>query len=96
MTRRFYTSSGLWRVKLYVQFFSLYCLNLKWSVGYPSLRTLLPASYWGMDKVGGPESRSVTTGKRISSQLQDGKLIRAVLMPLDCLILNVKSFGRSK
>jgi hypothetical protein len=27
----------------------------------------LPALYWTTDKVGGPESRSVTTGKPISS-----------------------------
>jgi hypothetical protein len=30
-------------------------------------RTPLPALYWATDKVGGPESRSVTTGKPISS-----------------------------
>jgi hypothetical protein len=30
-------------------------------------RTPLPALYWVMDKDGGPESRSVTTGKPISS-----------------------------
>jgi hypothetical protein len=35
----------------------------------------LPSLYWAMDKVGGPESRSVTTGKPISTQLQHGKLI---------------------
>jgi hypothetical protein len=33
-------------------------------------RTPLPALYWATDKVGGPESRSVTTEKPISSQLK--------------------------
>jgi hypothetical protein len=33
-------------------------------------KTPLPALYWATDKVGGPESRSVTTRKPISSQLQ--------------------------
>jgi hypothetical protein len=30
-------------------------------------RATLPALYWATDKVGGPESKSVTTGKPISS-----------------------------
>jgi hypothetical protein len=54
----------------------------------------LPALYWVTDKVGGPESRLVTTGKPISSQLLHGKLIRAALIRLDCLVLHVKSCGR--
>jgi hypothetical protein len=39
----------------------------RWSASYLSLGTPLPALYWAKDKVGGPESRSVTTGKPISS-----------------------------
>jgi hypothetical protein len=38
-------------------------------------RVPLPALYWGTDKVRGPESRSATTGKPISSKLQHGKFI---------------------
>jgi hypothetical protein len=56
--------------------------------------TPLPALYWATDKVGGPESGSVTTGKPISSQLQHGKLIRAVLICLDCLVLHAKLSSR--
>jgi hypothetical protein len=37
------------------------------SAGCMSLGTPLPALYWATDKVGGPESKSVTTGKRKSS-----------------------------
>jgi hypothetical protein len=59
-------------------------------VGYMSLGTPLPALYWATDKVGVPESGSVTTGKPISSQLQHGKLIRATLIRLECLVLNAK------
>jgi hypothetical protein len=33
-------------------------------------RTPLPALYWATDKVDGSESKSVTIGKPISSQLQ--------------------------
>jgi hypothetical protein len=44
----------------------------------------------GTDKVDGPESRSVTTGKPIFSQLQYGKLIRVALIRLDCLVLHAK------
>jgi hypothetical protein len=55
-----------------------------------SLGTPLPALYWATDKVGGPESGSVTKGKPISSQLQHGKLIRAALIRLDCLVLHAK------
>jgi hypothetical protein len=50
----------------------------------------LPTLYWATDKVGGPESKSVTTGKPMSSQLQHGKLIRAALIRLDCLVLRAK------
>jgi hypothetical protein len=57
-------------------------------------RTPLPALYWVMDKVGGPESRSVTTGKPISSKLQHGKLIRAASIRLDCLVLHAKLSSR--
>jgi hypothetical protein len=57
-------------------------------------RTPLPALYWATDKVGGPESRSVTTGKPISSQLQHGKFIRASLIRLDCLVLHAKLSSR--
>jgi hypothetical protein len=58
--------------------------------------TPLPALYWATNKVGGPESRSITTGKPISSQLQHGKLIWAALIRLDCLVLHVKSCGRAE
>jgi hypothetical protein len=54
----------------------------------------LPALYWAMDKVGGPESRSVTTRKPISSQLQHGKLIRVALIRLDFLVLHAKLSSR--
>jgi hypothetical protein len=54
----------------------------------------LPTLYWGTDKVGGPESRSVTTGKPISSQLQYGRLIRAALICLNCLVLHAKLSSR--
>jgi hypothetical protein len=54
----------------------------------------LPALYWATDKVGGRESRSVTTGKPISSQLQHGKLIRAALIRLDYLVLYAKLSSR--
>jgi hypothetical protein len=47
-----------------------------------------------MDKVGGPESKSVTTGKPMSSQLQHGKLIRAALIRLDYLVLRTKLSSR--
>jgi hypothetical protein len=40
-----------------------------------SLGTPLPALYWATDKVDGPESKSVTTGKPISSQLRYERLI---------------------
>jgi hypothetical protein len=53
-------------------------------------RTPLPALYWATDKVGGLESRSVTTGKPISSQLQHEKLIRAALIRMDFLVLHAK------
>jgi hypothetical protein len=57
-------------------------------------RTPLPALYWAIDKVGGPEFRSVTTGKHISSQLQRRKLIRAALIRLDSLVLHAKLSSR--
>jgi hypothetical protein len=53
-------------------------------------RTPLPTLYWATEMVGGPESRSVTTGKPISSQLQHGRLIRAALICLDFLELHAK------
>jgi hypothetical protein len=56
-------------------------------------RMPLPALYWATDKVGGLESKSVTTRKPISSQLQHGKLIRAALIRLDCLVLRTKLFS---
>jgi hypothetical protein len=43
-----------------------------------------------MDKVGGPESKSVTIGKPMSSQLQHGKLISVALIRLDYLVLHAK------
>jgi hypothetical protein len=70
---RFYTGSGLRRVKPYVQFFGLYFWSgeITWRpvdglLAAPG-RTPLPALYWATDKVGGPESKSVTTGKPKSS-----------------------------
>jgi hypothetical protein len=59
-----------------------------------SLGTPLPTLYWATDKVGGPESWSVTTGKTISSQLQHGKLIRAALIRLDFLDLYAELSSR--
>jgi hypothetical protein len=97
-TRRFYTGLGLGRVKPYVQLFGLYCVDLRWSVGYRCRcrggvrvvpwRTPLPALYWAMDKVGGPESRSVTTGKHISSLFTSWKAYLSCLNPsgLPCLV----------
>jgi hypothetical protein len=63
-------------------------------VVYLSLETLRPALYWATYKVGGQESRSVTTGKPISSQLKHGKLIRATLIRLDILDLYAKLSSR--
>jgi hypothetical protein len=63
-------------------------------VGYKSLGTPLPALYWETNKVGGPESMSVTTGKPISSQLHHGKHIRVALIHLDCLVLHAKLSSR--
>jgi hypothetical protein len=40
------------------------------------------------------ESKLVTTSKSISSQLQHGKLIRAALIRLDCLVLHAKLSSR--
>jgi hypothetical protein len=50
-------------------------------------RAPLPALYWGTDKVGGPESRSVTTGKPISSLFTSLKAYPSCLNPfgLPCL-----------
>jgi hypothetical protein len=50
-------------------------------------RAPLPALYWGMDKVGGPESRLVTTGKPISSLFTSWKAYPSYLNPsgLPCL-----------
>jgi hypothetical protein len=61
---------------------------------YMSLGTPLPALYWATDKVGGPEFRSVTTWKPISSQLQHGKLIRSALIRIDFLVLHTKMSSR--
>jgi hypothetical protein len=57
-------------------------------------RAPLPTLYWATDKVGGPESESVTIGKPTSSQLQHGRLIRAALICLDCLVLHAKPSSR--
>jgi hypothetical protein len=57
-------------------------------------RTPLPALYWATDKVGGLESRSVTTWKPIFSQSQRRKLIRAALIRLDSLVLHAKLSSR--
>jgi hypothetical protein len=50
-------------------------------------RTPLPALYWATDKVGGPESKSVTTGKPISSLFTSWKAYLSYLNPfgLPCL-----------
>jgi hypothetical protein len=50
-------------------------------------RAPLPALYWGTNKVGGPESRSVTTGKPISSLFTSWKAYSSCLNPsgLPCL-----------
>jgi hypothetical protein len=58
------------------------------------MRAPLRALYWVTDKVGGPESKSVTTGKHISSQLQYGRLIRAALIRLNFLGLHTKLSSR--
>jgi hypothetical protein len=71
---RFYTGSGLRKVKPYVQFFGLYCWHGEIIWRPVPGRTPLSALYWATDKVGGPESKLVTTGKPISSQLQHGSL----------------------
>jgi hypothetical protein len=93
-TRRFYTGSGLRRVKPYVQFFGLYCFRGEITRQPVPGRTPLHALYWVTDKVGGPESKSVTTEKPISSQLQHEKLIRAALIRLDFLVLHAKLSSR--
>jgi hypothetical protein len=54
----------------------------------------LPVLYWATDKVSGPESKLVTTGKHMSSQLQHGELIRAALIRLACLVLHAKLSSR--
>jgi hypothetical protein len=54
----------------------------------------LPALYWATDKVDGLESKLLTTGKPMSSQLQHGKLIRADLIRLDCLVVHAKLSSR--
>jgi hypothetical protein len=50
--------------------------------------TALPALYWATDKVGGPESGSVTTRKRISSLFTSWKAYPSCLNPsgLPCLV----------
>jgi hypothetical protein len=57
-------------------------------------RTPLPDLYWVTDKVGGPESKSVTTEEPISSQLQYGRLIQVALIRLECLVLHAKPSSR--
>jgi hypothetical protein len=54
-------------------------------------RAPLPALYWGTDKVGGPESKSVTTGKPISSLFTSRKAYLSCLNPsgLPCLASQV-------
>jgi hypothetical protein len=51
-------------------------------------RAPLLALYWGTDKVGGPESRSVTTEKHISSLFTSWKAYPSCLNPsgLPCLV----------
>jgi hypothetical protein len=61
-------------------------------------RTPLPALYWTTDKVGGRESRSVTTGKPISSLFTSWKAYPSCLNSsgLPCLARQaVISFGES-
>jgi hypothetical protein len=50
-------------------------------------RAPLPALYWGTGKVGGPESKSVTTGKPIYSLFTSWKAYPSCLNPsgLPCL-----------
>jgi hypothetical protein len=60
-------------------------------------RTPLPALYWATDKVSGPESRSVTTGRPISSLFTSWKAYLSCLNPsgLPCLARQaVFSFGQ--
>jgi hypothetical protein len=84
---RFYIGSGLQRVKPYVQFFGLYCWHGEITWRPVPGRMPLPALDWATDKVGGPESKSVTIGKPISSQLQHGNLYPSCVNPsrLPCL-----------
>jgi hypothetical protein len=60
-------------------------------VGYISLGTPLPALYWATDKVGGPESGSVTTGEPISNLFTSWKAYSSCLNPsgLPCLAQQV-------
>jgi hypothetical protein len=93
-TRRFYTDSGLRRVKPYIQFFGLYCWHgeITWRPVDGLLvvhgRMPLPTFYWAADKVGGLESRSVTTGKPISSLFTSWKAYSSCLNSsgLPCLV----------
>jgi hypothetical protein len=96
---QFYTGSGLRKVKLHVQFFGLYCWRgeitwfapmWRWSV---PRRTPLPSLYWATDKVDGPESKSVTTGKPISSQIQYGRLIFVALIRMNYIVLHAKLYS---
>jgi hypothetical protein len=79
---------GLRRVKPYVQFFGLYCCRGEITWRPDPGRAPLPALYWTTDKVGGPESRSVTTGKPISSLFTSWKAYLSYLNPsgLPCLL----------
>jgi hypothetical protein len=65
----------------------------RWSAGCPREDTFARLIL-GEDKVGGPEFRSVTTRKPISSQLQHRKFIRAALICLDSLVLHAKLSSR--
>jgi hypothetical protein len=72
-----------------------YMETCRWSAGcmcwpVPG-RTPLPALYWATDKVGGPESRSVTKGKPISSLFTSWKAYPSCLNPseLPCLARQV-------
>jgi hypothetical protein len=53
-------------------------------------RAPLPALYWGMDKVGGPSPDRLQQGNLSLVCLHHGKLIRATLIRLDCLVLHAK------
>jgi hypothetical protein len=72
-----------------------YMATFRWSAGYKCWpvpgRTPLPALYWVTDKVSGPESRSVTTRKPISSLFTSWKAYPSCLNPsgVSCLVRHV-------